>query len=75
MKFGVFFQLPCGPGQSPVQRYRDTLEQIVLAEELGFDTAWLAELHFLSSFSIMPSPLMVCLHISCLLYHYYQHSW
>ncbi len=59
MKFGVFFQLPCGPGQSPVQRYRDTLEQIVLAEELGFDTAWLAELHFLSSFSIMPSPLMV----------------
>jgi alkanesulfonate monooxygenase SsuD/methylene tetrahydromethanopterin reductase-like flavin-dependent oxidoreductase (luciferase family) len=31
----------------------------VYAEELGFDTAWLAELHFNPLFSIMPAPLLV----------------
>ena len=35
MKFGVFYQLPCAPGQSVHQRYQDTLEQIVLADRLG----------------------------------------
>ena len=40
-------------------RYHETLEQIVYADELGFDTAWLAELHFNRPFSIMPAPLIV----------------
>ena len=59
MKFGLFYQLPCAEWQSPVQRYRDTLEQIQLGDELGFDNAWLAELHFDPRFSITPSPLML----------------
>ncbi|HZO81644.1 MAG TPA: LLM class flavin-dependent oxidoreductase [Candidatus Binataceae bacterium] len=59
MKFGLFYQLPCAPDQSEPTRYRETLEQIALADELGFDVAWLAELHFFKGFSIMPSPLMV----------------
>jgi len=59
MKFGLFYQLPCADWQSPVQRYQETLEQIKLGDELGFDRAWLAELHFNSQFSITPSPLMV----------------
>ena len=59
MKFGLFYQLPCSDWQSPVQRYRDTLEQIQLGDELGFDNAWLAELHFDPRFSITPSPLML----------------
>lgn len=59
MKFGLFYQLPCAPDQSEPARYRETLEQIVLADELGFDVAWMAELHFFKKFSIMPSPLMV----------------
>lgn len=59
MKFGFFFQMPCAPEQSPAERYRETIEQIVLADELGFDTAWLAELHFFQQFSIMPAPLQV----------------
>jgi alkanesulfonate monooxygenase SsuD/methylene tetrahydromethanopterin reductase-like flavin-dependent oxidoreductase (luciferase family) len=59
VKFGLFYQLPCAPGQSEAIRYQETLDQIVYAEELGFDAAWLAELHFYRSFSIMPAPLIV----------------
>src|SRR3989442_10128425 len=59
MKFGLFYQLPCAPTQDEMTRYHETLEQIVYADELGFDTAWLAELHFNRPFSIMPAPLIV----------------
>ena len=59
MKFGVFYQMPCAAHQSPAARYQDTIAQCQLADELGFDSAWLAELHFNSRFSVMPAPLMV----------------
>lgn len=59
MKFGLFYQLPCAPEQNQVTRYQETIEQIVCADELGFDTAWLAELHFFRPFSIMPAPLIL----------------
>ncbi len=59
MTFGLFYQLPCAPEQDEVTRYHETIEQIVYADELGFDTAWLAELHFFQSFSIMPAPLIL----------------
>lgn len=59
MKFGLFYQLPCADTQSEPIRYRETLEQIIHADTLGFDCAWLAELHFFKPFSIMPSPLIV----------------
>ena len=65
MKFGLFYQLPCADWQSPVQRYQDTLEQIQLGDELGFDHAWLAELHFYSRMSITPSPLMLASAAAC----------
>jgi alkanesulfonate monooxygenase SsuD/methylene tetrahydromethanopterin reductase-like flavin-dependent oxidoreductase (luciferase family) len=59
MKFGLFYQLPCAPTQDEVTRYHETMEQIVYADELGFDVAWLAELHFNRPFSIMPAPLIL----------------
>ena len=59
MKFGLFYQLPCTPEQNAATRYQETIDQIVYADELGFDTAWLAELHFNPSFSIMPAPLIL----------------
>ena len=59
MEFGTFYQLPCAADQSPLQRYEETLIQIQHADSLGIDIAWLAELHFFSTFSIMPSPLLV----------------
>ena len=59
MEYGLFFQLPRAAGQDTGQRYRETLDQIVLADELGFTTAWLAEMHFIPEFSILPAPLIV----------------
>jgi alkanesulfonate monooxygenase SsuD/methylene tetrahydromethanopterin reductase-like flavin-dependent oxidoreductase (luciferase family) len=59
MQFGLFYQLPCAPEQHEVTRYHETIEQIVYADELGFDIAWLAELHFYRPFSILASPLIL----------------
>ena len=46
-------------GRNLFKRYQDTLEQIELADRLGFDNAWLAELHFAPGTSITPSPLLL----------------
>ena len=59
MRFGFFDQLPCAASQSESQRYQDILAQIHLADETGFDSVWLGELHFGPRTSIMASPLMV----------------
>jgi alkanesulfonate monooxygenase SsuD/methylene tetrahydromethanopterin reductase-like flavin-dependent oxidoreductase (luciferase family) len=59
MRFGFFDQLPCASGFSEQQRYRDIMAQIELGDDLGFDTAWLGELHFSRAFSILADPLMV----------------
>lgn len=59
MKFGLHYQLPCFGSQSPVQRYRDTLEQSVHAEELGFESVWPVEQHFNAELSITPAPLLL----------------
>ena len=58
MKFGLHYQLPCTGTQSPVQRYRDTIEQAVHAESLGFESIWPVEQHFNPQLSIMPAPLL-----------------
>ena len=59
MRFGFFDQLPCASGFTERQRYEDLIKQIELGDVLGFDTAWLGELHFSRSFSILADPLMV----------------
>ena len=58
MKFGLHYLLSCAEGQSPAQRYRDTLEQAVHAESLGFESVWPVEHHFNSAASIMPCPAL-----------------
>ena len=59
MEFGVFYQLPCAVDQTPAVRFQNTIAQCQLADELGFDAAWLAELHFNRRFSVMSAPLMI----------------
>jgi alkanesulfonate monooxygenase SsuD/methylene tetrahydromethanopterin reductase-like flavin-dependent oxidoreductase (luciferase family) len=59
MRFGFFDQLPRADWQSESQRYRDILAQIELGDALGFDTAWLGELHFFPNISCLASPLMI----------------
>ncbi len=59
LEFGLFFQLPQADGQDVPSRYRDTIAQIVEADRLGYDLAWLAEMHFVREFSVLPSPLVL----------------
>src|SRR5262249_13483265 len=59
MRFGFFDQLPCAHGYSEAQRYKDIIAQIELGDAVGFDTAWLGEIHFIREFSILADPLMV----------------
>ena len=58
LEFGLFFQLPQADGQDVAARYRDTIAQVVEADRIGFDAAWLAEMHFVREFSVLPSPLV-----------------
>jgi alkanesulfonate monooxygenase SsuD/methylene tetrahydromethanopterin reductase-like flavin-dependent oxidoreductase (luciferase family) len=58
MQFGIFF-LMGSPGMEPSEHvYRRMLDHIVLAEELGYDSVWIAEHHF-SNYGYIPNPLMV----------------
>ncbi|HEY0260913.1 MAG TPA: putative FMN-dependent luciferase-like monooxygenase [Lacisediminihabitans sp.] len=43
----------------PLERYRNALAQFVRAEELGFDTAWVAQHHFHSGEGGLPSPFVL----------------
>ena len=58
MRFGLWydFRNPVGSGRSSVDLYRQTLDQIVHAEALGFDDIWLSEHHFVAD-GYLPSCL------------------
>ncbi len=59
MKFGVFYehQLPRPwSAESESQIYREALDQVELADQLGIDFAWEVEHHFLEEYSHSPAP-------------------
>ncbi len=58
MKFGAFWQVPGYVGSSVPRRHWETIEQITLADELGFETAWIAESVFFPG-RPLSNPLMV----------------
>lgn len=59
MKFGIFYELqlprPWNPGDEH-RLYQNALDQIELADRLGYDHAWQVEHHFLEEYSHSPSP-------------------
>src|SRR5690242_10029917 len=57
MKFGVMNLFPAEGGDD-ADVLRDTLQEIQLADELGFDSCWLAEHHF-SRYGILGNPLVL----------------
>ncbi|HEY2663876.1 MAG TPA: LLM class flavin-dependent oxidoreductase [Candidatus Binataceae bacterium] len=59
MKFDIFYQLPAARTQNVQDRYRELIDESVEADRLGFDTVWLAEVHFAPRFSLMPSPMIL----------------
>ena len=63
MKFGGFWLLQ-SPGVRPTQEvYGNALEQMVLADELGYDSVWLAEHHF-SNYGYCPNPLPLAIKVA-----------
>ncbi|MCP3721118.1 LLM class flavin-dependent oxidoreductase [Paraburkholderia sp. CNPSo 3281] len=62
MEFGVFILAQQrGYHQTSQQVIGNSIEQTVVAEQAGFDTAWYAEHHF-NNYSLSPSPLMTVAH-------------
>ena len=51
MQFGLLYELQTPPGVSEYDVYHQALEQIELADELGFDYVWEVEHHFLEGYS------------------------
>lgn len=59
MKFGLFYEMQGASDRSDVALYQEHLDQFRLADELGYDCLWLAELHFQRAYSILPAPLLL----------------
>src|SRR5487761_1337468 len=59
MRFGVFYELqlprPWAPGDEH-RLFKEALDQIVLADRLGYDHAWEVEHHFLEEYSHSSAP-------------------
>ena len=59
MKFGIFYELSVPrpwDGETERQVYMNALEQVRLADELGFDSVWAVEHHFLEEYAHCSAP-------------------
>ena len=58
MRFDLFYEVsvPPGLGLTEAQVYAETLDQIALAERLGYGCAWMVEHHFLRGYSHASKP-------------------
>ena len=59
MKFGLMYEIQIPKPHTPgieQQRYKEVMDQVVLADEVGFDHFWTVEHHFLSEFSHCSAP-------------------
>jgi alkanesulfonate monooxygenase SsuD/methylene tetrahydromethanopterin reductase-like flavin-dependent oxidoreductase (luciferase family) len=58
MRFSLAYEMqrPVVDDHSVIE---ETIEQCVLADEMGFDTVWFVEHHFLTSFSMSPCPEVI----------------
>lgn len=64
MRFGMFYVLEC-PDCDYRRAYKEMLGQIEYAEELGFDSVWLAE-HHGSAYGSMPSPAVAAASVAAI---------
>src|SRR5919205_1546326 len=59
MKFALFYEIPVPrpwDERSEWRAYKETLEQVVLADTLGFHSVWTVEHHFLEEYSHCSNP-------------------
>jgi alkanesulfonate monooxygenase SsuD/methylene tetrahydromethanopterin reductase-like flavin-dependent oxidoreductase (luciferase family) len=55
MRFGTYFFLQATPGRSAAEVITAEMDQMVLSEDLGFDSVWLTEHHF-SDYGLSAAP-------------------
>src|ERR1700728_4629985 len=59
MKFGIFYELQLPrpwTADGELTLYQNALDQVELADRLGYDFAWEGEHHFLEEYSHSPAP-------------------
>jgi alkanesulfonate monooxygenase SsuD/methylene tetrahydromethanopterin reductase-like flavin-dependent oxidoreductase (luciferase family) len=62
VRFGTYFFLQAPPGRTGAEILPEEVDQMVLAEELGFDSVWLTEHHYADyGLSSAPSVLLATL--------------
>ena len=64
MRFAVLHHLEGAGDEPPTAVYDEVTEQVRVAGELGFDTAWVAEHHFSATKGRVPSPLLFLVHLA-----------
>ena len=62
MKFATFTHLPWPEDNRPEDLYEIHTQQVILAEELGFHSAWIAEHHF-TRYGLGSAPLVIAANI------------
>lgn len=58
MRFDLFYEMAMPPhlARTESEAYRETLDEIALADQLGFGCAWFVEHHFMRAYSHMSKP-------------------
>ena len=59
MNFGMFTDFHVRKGNSQAEAFDESFSQIVEAEQMGFDTVWLAEHHFSPERAVLASPMVI----------------
>jgi len=59
MKCSLFTEIQCPQGSSPAARLEEFFDQAELADRLGFDAYWIAEIHCQPKFSLLSAPYVV----------------
>ena len=59
MDFGINCDFTMGRAESHQEAFREAMEEVDLAEELGLDTVWLGEAHFAPGRSVLSAPIVV----------------
>jgi alkanesulfonate monooxygenase SsuD/methylene tetrahydromethanopterin reductase-like flavin-dependent oxidoreductase (luciferase family) len=59
MEFGMFHEFQRRPGQSEVEAFAESFDQVDVAEAAGLDVMWLAELHNAPERSVLAAPLNI----------------
>src|SRR5206468_656125 len=63
MRFGVVYSIEGGEGDSAGRVFQEAVEEILLAESLGLDCAFVSEHHFVEN-DFFPSPLVALSYIA-----------